>query len=113
MLINIKQTLIHTAFTASFVHFDGPHSCRVDSSTKIPKGLTREIRDSQGEVLQSGGTFKSTRLPTEPLAIARACASAVSVTPAHLHALEQISSSGTSRTVARRWLWCRTPTRCT
>ncbi|KAL8283337.1 hypothetical protein RQP46_005747 [Phenoliferia psychrophenolica] len=65
-----EKTLLHTAFTASFVHFDGPHSCRVDSSTPTPEGLTREIRDSQGEVLQSGGVFKSTRLPTEPLAIA-------------------------------------------
>ncbi|KAK4690201.1 hypothetical protein P7C70_g9654, partial [Phenoliferia sp. Uapishka_3] len=65
-----EKTLLHTAYTANFVHFDGPHSCRIDKDTKTPKGVTREIRDSQGEVLQDGGVFKSTRLPTEPLAIA-------------------------------------------
>lgn len=67
-----RQVLLHPAYTSDFVYFDGPHSCRVDQQTPAPKGVTKEIRNSQGEVIQTGGVFKSTtRLPTEPLAIAR------------------------------------------
>ncbi|KAM0746460.1 hypothetical protein T439DRAFT_329890 [Meredithblackwellia eburnea MCA 4105] len=65
-----EKVLLHTAFSKDFVHFDGPHSCRVNSVDDPPEGVTREIRNSQGELLQDGGVFRSTRLPTEPLSIA-------------------------------------------
>ena len=69
--INVAlQVLIHTAFSSSFVEFSGPHSCRVNEKP-APEGVSREIRNSQGVKIQDGGTYQTTRLPTEPLAIAR------------------------------------------
>jgi hypothetical protein len=67
-----SQTLLHTAFTSGFVSFDGPHSCKIDAAADVPKGVTDEIKNSQGVTIQDGGIYASTRLPTEPLAIARA-----------------------------------------
>lgn len=73
------QTLLHTAYTTGFVKFDGPHSCKVSSSAHRPDSVTDEIKNSQGMVIQEGGTYSSTRLPTEPLAIARMHCSATNL----------------------------------
>lgn len=64
-----EKVLIHPAFGSSFVEFSGPHSCRVNEKP-APEGVSREIRNSQGVKIQDGGTYQTTRLPTEPLAIA-------------------------------------------
>ncbi|ORY87474.1 hypothetical protein BCR35DRAFT_302242 [Leucosporidium creatinivorum] len=65
-----EKTLLHTAYSTGFVKFDGPHSCKVSSTADRPDSVTDEIKNSQGIVIQEGGTYSSTRLPTEPLAIA-------------------------------------------
>lgn len=66
-----EKALIHPSFSSpSFVHFEGPHSCFIDPAGDVPAGLSNEIRNSQGALLQVGGSYTSTRLPIEPLAIA-------------------------------------------
>jgi len=69
----LVQTFIHTAYLDKPVaRFAGPHSCEVSDKIKPPEGLTTEIRNSQGTLLQDGGLYEVAKLPIEPLAIARA-----------------------------------------
>ncbi|BGP40692.1 hypothetical protein JCM10449v2_004654 [Rhodotorula kratochvilovae] len=66
-----QKTLIHTAFAETpIVHFAGPHSCEVSTRGTPPEGLSTEIRNSQGTLLQEGGLYEVAKLPIEPLAIA-------------------------------------------
>lgn len=70
--MNLLQTILHTAYGSGFVSFDGPHSCKTQTQGSTPNGVTRAIKNSQGTVLQSSGTYLSSAdLPIEPLAIAR------------------------------------------
>ncbi|GAA5868116.1 hypothetical protein JCM1840_006146 [Sporobolomyces johnsonii] len=72
-----QKTLIHTAFSSKpIVSFAGPHSCKVlrnpgEVDILAPDGVTGEIKDSQGAVLQDrDGVYYPQKLPMEPLAIA-------------------------------------------
>ncbi|GAA5820944.1 hypothetical protein JCM3770_002639, partial [Rhodotorula araucariae] len=66
-----QKTLIQTAFKEQpMVRFAGPHSCEVSAPATPPDGLSTEIRNSQGTLLQDGGLYEVARLPIEPLAIA-------------------------------------------
>lgn len=67
-----EKVLLHTAYTPGLASFDGPHGCKISSSIRRPPaGVSEQIKNSQGMVIQDGGAYISTRLPTEPLAIAR------------------------------------------
>ncbi|KAM0789363.1 hypothetical protein ACM66B_000194 [Microbotryomycetes sp. NB124-2] len=70
------KAFLHSSFSKDIVTFDaanlaGANSCEVTALPKeLPDGLTDAIKTSQGQVLQEGGTYKESRLPTEPLAVA-------------------------------------------
>ncbi|GAA5856706.1 hypothetical protein JCM9279_000310 [Rhodotorula babjevae] len=66
-----QKVFIHTAYSDKpIARFAGPHSCEVADAIKPPEGLTTEIRNSQGTLLQDGGLYEVAKLPIEPLAIA-------------------------------------------
>ncbi|KPV77812.1 uncharacterized protein RHOBADRAFT_51619 [Rhodotorula graminis WP1] len=66
-----QKTFIHTAYSSKPVaQFAGPHSCEVAIGVKPAEGLTTEIRNSQGTLLQDGGLYEVAKLPIEPLAVA-------------------------------------------
>ncbi|KAK4048208.1 hypothetical protein OIV83_004913 [Microbotryomycetes sp. JL201] len=67
------KAFLHTHYSKDVVTFDGQKatSCEVTALPKeLSEGMTDAIKTSQGLILQEGGTYKESRLPTEPLAVA-------------------------------------------